>query len=123
MLPRFDDPIVAIATAPGRGAVGIVRVSGPSLTSLIDAICARALKPREATYLPFRAADGVQLAMALYGSGPPVVKAATWLTHIERDPASDFNGHWIAELARRVTDFTNRPSRTSGASGPSGFRS
>jgi pimeloyl-ACP methyl ester carboxylesterase/DNA-binding CsgD family transcriptional regulator len=46
-------------------------------------------------------ADGVQLAMALYGSGPPVVKAATWLTHIESDPASDFNGHWIAELARR----------------------
>ncbi|MEI8265095.1 MAG: hypothetical protein WCI59_05035 [Betaproteobacteria bacterium] len=25
--------------------------------------------------------DGVRLAMALYGSGPPLVKAATWLTH------------------------------------------
>jgi pimeloyl-ACP methyl ester carboxylesterase/DNA-binding CsgD family transcriptional regulator len=45
-------------------------------------------------------ADGVQLAMALYGSGPPIVKAATWLTHIERDPASDLNAHWIAELGR-----------------------
>jgi len=28
MLPRLQDPIVAIATAPGRGAVGIVRLSG-----------------------------------------------------------------------------------------------
>ena len=46
-------------------------------------------------------ADGVQLAMALYGSGPPVVKAATWLTHIEGDPTSDMNAHWVAELSSR----------------------
>jgi tRNA modification GTPase len=57
MLPRHDQPIAAIATAPGRGAVGIVRVSGASLATVIDAICGRALKPREATYLPFRAGD------------------------------------------------------------------
>ncbi len=31
MLPRHNDPIAAIATAPGRGAVGIVRVSGKAL--------------------------------------------------------------------------------------------
>jgi pimeloyl-ACP methyl ester carboxylesterase/DNA-binding CsgD family transcriptional regulator len=43
--------------------------------------------------------DGVQLAMGLYGSGPPLVKAATWLTHIERDPTSSLNGPWIRELA------------------------
>jgi hypothetical protein len=30
-LARLHDPIVAIATAPGRGAVGIVRASGPDL--------------------------------------------------------------------------------------------
>ncbi len=57
MLPRHDQPIAAIATAPGRGAVGIVRVSGASLAPLVQAICGRALKPREATYLPFRAGD------------------------------------------------------------------
>ena len=28
-------------------------------------------------------ADGVQLAIALYSQGPPLVKAETWLTHIE----------------------------------------
>ncbi|QFZ82563.1 tRNA uridine-5-carboxymethylaminomethyl(34) synthesis GTPase MnmE [Variovorax paradoxus] len=57
-LARTSDPIVAIATAPGRGAVGIVRVSGARLAPLVEALCARALKPREATYLPFRDAQG-----------------------------------------------------------------
>jgi pimeloyl-ACP methyl ester carboxylesterase/DNA-binding CsgD family transcriptional regulator len=45
-------------------------------------------------------ADGVQLAMALYGDGPPLVKAATWLTHIEADPTSVLTPHWIEELSR-----------------------
>jgi tRNA modification GTPase len=65
MFARHDDPIAAIATAPGRGAVGIVRVSGPSVAALIDAVCGRALKPREATYLPFLAADGSTIDQGL----------------------------------------------------------
>ena len=65
MLPRHHQPIAAIATAPGRGAVGIVRVSGASLAPLIEAICGRSLKPREATYLPFRAADGSAIDQGL----------------------------------------------------------
>jgi tRNA modification GTPase len=64
MLPRAD-PIAAIATAPGRGAVGIVRVSGRAIQPVIDAVCGRALKPREATYLPFRAADGQPIDQGL----------------------------------------------------------
>ncbi|MCG2594623.1 tRNA uridine-5-carboxymethylaminomethyl(34) synthesis GTPase MnmE [Ramlibacter sp. XY19] len=58
MLARLDQPIAAIATAPGRGAVGIVRVSARDVRPIIAAVCGRELKPREATYLPFRAADG-----------------------------------------------------------------
>jgi len=59
MLSRHQDPIAAIATAPGRGAVGIVRVSSAQdLTPLVNAICGRALKAREASYLPFKAANG-----------------------------------------------------------------
>ena len=58
MLARQDDTIVAMATAPGRGAVGIVRVSGPTVAPLSDALCGRALQPRVATYLPIRAGDG-----------------------------------------------------------------
>ena len=56
MLPRHQDPIVAVATASGRGAVGIVRASGRDLGVLIEALCARPLEARRATYLPF--ADG-----------------------------------------------------------------
>ena len=65
MLARIDQPIAAIATAPGRGAVGIVRVSAKSVQPIVDAICGRPLKPREATYLPFRAADGSVLDQGL----------------------------------------------------------
>ena len=65
MLPRHQEPIVAIATAPGRGAVGIVRVSGRGLGALIRALCGRDLKAREATYLAFRDADGSTIDQGL----------------------------------------------------------
>jgi len=66
------EPIVAIATAPGRGAVGIVRVSGWGLQPLIDAICGRGLTPRLAHYAPFRDGDGLAIdqGLALYFPAP-----------------------------------------------------
>jgi tRNA modification GTPase len=72
MLSRSLDPIVAIATAPGRGAVGIVRVSGRQLGPLVQVICGRVLKPREASYLPFRAADDgiIDQGLALFFPTP-----------------------------------------------------
>ena len=66
MLSHRQDPIAAIATAPGRGAVGIVRVSSrQDLTPLINAVCARVLRPREATYLPFCDAEGAAIDQGL----------------------------------------------------------
>ena len=65
MLSRHTQPIAAIATAPGRGAVGILRVSGASVAAVIEAVCGRLLKPREATYLPFRDADGSAIDQGL----------------------------------------------------------
>jgi tRNA modification GTPase len=65
MLPRHHDPIVAVATAPGRGAVGIVRASGRDLRPLMLAVCGRELAPRHATYLPFAAADGSAIDQGL----------------------------------------------------------
>lgn len=72
MLARHQDPIVAVATAPGRGAVGIVRVSGKHLEPLVQALFARKLKAREATYLPFPDADGspIDHGLALYFPAP-----------------------------------------------------
>ena len=74
MLPlaRHEDPIVAVATASGRGAVGIVRVSGTSLAPLIAAICGRALAPRQATFGPFLDARGTPIdqGLALFFPAP-----------------------------------------------------
>jgi len=56
-----EDPIVAVATAPGRGAVGIVRVSGRGLAALAYAITGRVLTPRVAHYGPLRDAHGAAI--------------------------------------------------------------
>ncbi len=66
------DPIAAIATAPGRGAVGIVRVSGRGLGKLMVALCGRHLPPRQACYGPFSDADGeaIDQGLALWFPAP-----------------------------------------------------
>jgi len=66
------NPIAAIATAPGRGAVGIVRVSGLGIASIVQALCGRGLQPREATYLPFQDAEGkaIDSGLALFFPAP-----------------------------------------------------
>ncbi len=71
-LQRHYDPIVAIATAPGRGAVGIVRVSGRGLDALVLALCGKPLKPREASYTAFLddAGTAIDHGLALYFAGP-----------------------------------------------------
>jgi tRNA modification GTPase len=67
-----QNPIVAVATAPGRGAVGIVRVSGQGLAPLVLALTGRSLQPRVATYGPFLDADGqaIDHGLALFFPGP-----------------------------------------------------
>jgi tRNA modification GTPase len=68
-----SSPIAAIATAPGRGGIGVVRVSGKDLSSVMQAVCGTAvLQPRHATYLPFRNADGsaIDQGIALYFKAP-----------------------------------------------------
>jgi len=72
MLAEHSAPIIAIATAPGRGAVGIVRASGKNLKPLVEAVCGRGLIPREATYLPVRDAAGepIDQVLALYFPNP-----------------------------------------------------
>jgi TolB-like protein/pimeloyl-ACP methyl ester carboxylesterase len=45
-------------------------------------------------------ADGVRLAYACVGNGPPLVKTANWLTHLEYDWESPVWRHWMRELSR-----------------------
>ncbi|GAM54895.1 GTPase and tRNA-U34 5-formylation enzyme trmE [Vibrio ishigakensis] len=67
-----NDTIVAQATAPGRGGVGIIRVSGPQAVEVAKHLVGKTLAPRRAEYLPFLAADGVQIdqGIALYFPNP-----------------------------------------------------
>ncbi len=67
-----DDPIVAIATAPGRGGIGVVRVSAKDLSSYIKDFFGRDLTPRHAHFLPFNDKDGqaIDEGIALYFKGP-----------------------------------------------------
>ncbi len=50
-----------------------------------------------------RSPDGVRLAYALAGNGPPLVKAANWLSHIEYEWNSPVWRHWYETLADRFT--------------------
>ncbi len=67
------DTIVAQATAPGRGGVGIIRVSRySSYNQVALEVTGKTLKPRYAEYLPFQAEDGTVLdqGIALYFPNP-----------------------------------------------------
>ncbi|OLS61598.1 tRNA uridine-5-carboxymethylaminomethyl(34) synthesis GTPase MnmE [Pseudomonas putida] len=66
------ETITAIATAQGRGGVGIVRISGPLARQAGQAITGRELTPRHAHYGPFRSDDGLVLdeGIALFFPGP-----------------------------------------------------
>lgn len=47
--------------------------------------------------------DGTRIAWAVAGKGPPLVRAPTWLTHVEYDWASPVSRHWITEFTRSHT--------------------
>ncbi|MEH0833627.1 tRNA uridine-5-carboxymethylaminomethyl(34) synthesis GTPase MnmE [Pectobacterium cacticida] len=66
------DTIVAQATPPGRGGVGILRVSGQAAAKVAHAVLGKLPKPRHADYLPFRDTNGSTLdqGIALWFPGP-----------------------------------------------------
>jgi len=90
-MTHAPDTIVAIATAPGAGGVGMLRLSGPQARPIAEAIGVRAMQPRRAHYARFRDAagevidDGIALwfpapnsftgeeVVELQGHGSPVV--------------------------------------------------
>ena len=58
------------------------------------------------------AADGARLAFGIHGSGPAIVKAANWMTHLEHDWQSPVWRHWLEGLGAHTT----RSSTTTSAS-------
>jgi tRNA modification GTPase len=66
------DTIVAVATAPGRGGVGVVRISGKQAAEIVATICGKHPQPRYAQFTHFRDAKGeiMDSGIALFFPGP-----------------------------------------------------
>lgn len=90
-------PIAAIATAPGRGGIGVVRVSGADLSELVRRLFQRELTPRHAHYLPFKSVDGELLdeGLAIYFRAPHSYTGEDVL---------ELQGHGGPAVLRRVLD-------------------
>lgn len=71
-MQKSTDTIAAIATAAGRGGIGVVRVSGPKVPAIMEAMLGRLLLPRQASLTDFRDAKGATLdqGIALFFPGP-----------------------------------------------------
>ncbi len=70
--PARPATIAAIATAPGRGGVGVVRISGSGLADFAQSLVGKPLKPRHAHYADFRSQDGelIDQGLALFFPAP-----------------------------------------------------
>jgi len=70
--PQAMDTITALATPPGRGGIGVVRVSGPLSSQIAKTILGKIPTPRQAEYLPFRDNDGdiIDVGLALFFVSP-----------------------------------------------------
>lgn len=69
---RQTDTIAAIATAPGAGGIGIVRISGPACPEIAHSILGNCPPPRQAIYQAFNAGDGslIDRGITLYFPAP-----------------------------------------------------
>jgi len=72
MPPTSTDTIIAIATAPGQGGIGILRLSGPDAFRIATHLGCPPLRPRHARYTHFQGADGSTIddGIALYFPAP-----------------------------------------------------
>ena len=95
---RFVAPVRAVAEEPST--------HGPQPVAAPEPASAAAAAPRRALHQEIRfctAHDGVQIAYAVTGEGPPIVKVANWLNHLEFDWKSPIWRHLVEGLAHDHT--------------------
>jgi tRNA modification GTPase len=65
-------PIIAVATSPGKAGVGVIRISGPNLLQIANALFQKTLSPRQANLLTLRDGNGAAIdqLLAIYFAGP-----------------------------------------------------
>ncbi|SCX19687.1 alpha/beta fold hydrolase [Mycolicibacterium fluoranthenivorans] len=87
-----------IRTVRGRGYQFVGTLTVP------ETLAAPVSAPPPRQHIAYcRAADGVRLAYAVAGEGPPLVRAANWMTHLGYDIESPVWRHWVRDLAARHT--------------------
>ena len=108
MYSNSVDTIVAIATAPGAGGVGVVRLSGTDLSDYMDAVLGGCLIPRRATYKQFCDAQGecLDTGIAVFFPAPESFTGESIL---------ELQGHGgsvvLAQLVQRCVDLGARQAR------------
>jgi tRNA modification GTPase len=104
----MTDTIVAIATAPGQGGIGIVRVSGPKVPELAQGLLGELPPARTAVHRAFRGARGepLDIGLVLYFPGPASYTGESVL---------ELHGHgapWaLSALVERTVALGARPAR------------
>ena len=99
---------MAIATAPGRGGIGIVRLSGADLDPFVQGILGKALSPRLATYGRFTdsCGDVIDEGVAVYFPGP---------NSFTGEAVLELQGHGgqvvLDRLVQRCIELGARPAR------------
>ncbi len=103
-----EDTIAAVATPPGRGGVGIVRVSGPGVRAIIEALIGGLPPPREARFRRFRDARGevIDEGLVLFFPAP---------RSFTGEDVLELHGHGgpvvMDMLLERVLELGARPAR------------
>ena len=87
-----------IRTARGRGYQFVAPVSEAAQP---DPVATGSPAPPAQEIRFCTAGDGIRLAYAVSGAGPPLVKAANWLSHLAYDWESPVWRHWLTELSCR----------------------
>lgn len=105
-----------IKTVHGRGYRFVADVAGPGTAASRAPLADPASGADPVQEIRFcTSADGTRIAYASTGSGPPLVKAAHWLSHLEFDWESPVWRHWMVDLSRTFT-LTRYDERGSGLS-------
>ncbi len=102
------DTIAAIATPPGAGGVGVIRVSGPKAESIAHAMMGRKPEPQKAIFSKFKDAEGIEIdhGLALFFQAP---------TSYTGECVLELQGHGgaivIQRLLKRVLELGARPAK------------
>lgn len=88
---QFVGTLIADAPAPAVPAIAVPEIAEPDDDP-----------PPPRQHIAFcKAADGVRLAYAVAGEGPPLVRAANWMTHLGYDIESPVWKHWVRDMSEK----------------------